>query len=90
MLLIGSPFMKGAEATGPNKKVFGKNVKLVNGLEIKPKDLKGLLELKIGLVKNPLFSKTILRIVHLKEIKLKRKGSLHSLPKKLRNTSSEG
>jgi formylglycine-generating enzyme required for sulfatase activity len=46
MLLIGSPFMKGAEATGPNKKVFGKNVKLVNGLEIKPKDLKGVLGIK--------------------------------------------
>jgi hypothetical protein len=46
MLLIGSPFMKGADATGPNKKVFGKNVKLVNGLEIKPKDLKGVLGIK--------------------------------------------
>ena len=56
MLLIGSPFMKGAEATGPNKKVFGKNMKLVNGLEIKPKDLKVSLELRIGRMKKRLFS----------------------------------
>lgn len=46
MLIIGTPFMKGAEAAGPNKKLFGGNITLINGLEVRPKDLKGVLEIK--------------------------------------------
>ena len=46
MLIIGTPFTKGAEAAGPNKKLFGGNITLINGLEVRPKDLKGVLEIK--------------------------------------------
>ncbi len=46
MLIIGTPFMKGAEGAGPNKKLFGGNVTLINGMEIRPKDLKGVLGIK--------------------------------------------
>lgn len=48
LLIIGSPFNKGAEAAGPNKKLFGGNVTLVNGLEVRPKDLKDVLGLNYG------------------------------------------
>ena len=48
LLIIGSPFNKGAEAAGPNKKLFGGNITLINGLEVRPKDLKDVLGLNYG------------------------------------------